>query len=83
MVLATKPGLGAVDVVGGGLAGNVDVVVSSTDGSRESTRNFTVRIDGGARLTLSPAVGDGVMTVSKIGAARGPVIDTTTITAKG
>jgi hypothetical protein len=81
LTVDSKPGLGTVDVVSGGAPVDVPVVLTSTDGSRTASRRFTVHIDGGARLTLSPAIAEGQMTVSRIDQVRGPVIETTVLSA--
>ena len=78
----SRPGLGAVDIVSGGAPVDVPVVVSTTEGGRTATRTFPVRLEGGARLTVSPAISDGVITVSRIAQPRGPVLDTRTVRAQ-
>jgi hypothetical protein len=73
------PGLGTVDIVSGAAAADVPVVVTSTSAAGKVTREFIVRVDGGTRLTVKPAISEGLMTVSRIAQVRGPVIDTAVV----
>lgn len=82
VLVEAKPGLGAIDILAGGAPVDVPVTVTTVTAGRSTVRDFDVRVEGGARLTLSAAQQDNLIEVSRIERADGPVSDTRTIVGR-
>lgn len=70
--LNLKPGLGGLELVTTGAAANAAVSVEATIAGKKIQSDFTVPLDGGARLKLSTILSRGSLGVSRIDRLFGP-----------